>query len=111
MADLNHFRNCIQSVINEYAQRRSNQKDVEVQTIFDTERDHYQLLYLGWEGYKRIFYPIIHIDIRGDKIWIQDNATEEAIADDLMDLGIKRGDIVLGFHHPSLRQYTDFAAV
>ena len=111
MLDLKHARNSIQSVIGEYAQRRSNQHDVEVQSIFDTEHDHYQLLYMGWEGYKRIFYPIIHIDIQGDKIWIQHNITEELVADDLMNLGIGRHDIVLGLHHPSMRPYTDFAAV
>ncbi len=111
MLDLTHARNCIQAAIGEYAQHRANQKDVEVQTIFDTEHDHYQLLYMGWEGYKRIFYPIIHIDIQGSKIWIQHNITEELIADDLMNLGIDRHDIVLGLHHPSMRPYTDFATV
>jgi hypothetical protein len=107
--ELKHARDCIQSVIAEYAQNRSNQKDVEVQIIFDTINDHYQLLYMGWEGYKRIFYPIIHIDIQGDKIWLQHNITEELVADDLMNQGIARHDIVLGLHHPSMRAYTDFA--
>ncbi len=111
MLDLNHTRTCVQSVISEYAQRRRNQKDVEVQTIYDTEHDRYQLLYMGWDGYKRIFYPIIHIDIQDSKIWIQHNITEELIADDLMYLGIDRHNIVLGLHHPSMRQYTDFAVV
>lgn len=111
MLDLKYTRNCIQSAISEYAQRRSNQKDVEVQMMFDTEHDHYQLLYMGWQGYKRIFYPIIHIDIQGDKVWIQHNITEELVADDLMNLGIDRHDIVLGLHHPSMRPYTDFAPV
>ncbi len=66
---------------------------------------------MGWEGYKRVFYPIIHIDIQGGKIWIQHNITEELVADDLMNLGIDRYDIVLGLHHPSMRPYTDFATV
>jgi XisI protein len=111
MADISFFRNCIQSVLTEYSQRRANQTDVKTQTIFDTDRDHYQLLYMGWDGYKRVFYPIIHIDIQNDKIWIQHNVTEELVADDLMNLGVDRNNIVLGVHHPSLRPYTDFAAV
>jgi hypothetical protein len=111
MAELNHIRSCIQVVFTEYAQRRANQKEVEVQIIFDTDRDHYQLLYMGWKGYKRIFYPFIHIDIQDGKVWIQHNATEELIADDLMNLGINRDDIVLGLHHPSLRLNTDFAVI
>jgi XisI protein len=111
MLDINHTRSCIESVITEYAERRANQQDVEVHSIFDTKHDRYQLLYMGWEGYKRIFYPIIHVDIQGDKVWIQHNVTEELVADDLMKLGVDRHDIVLGLHHPSMRQYTDFAVV
>jgi XisI protein len=111
MADLNHFRDCIQSVLIEYAERRSNQKDVEAQVMFDIDRNHYQLFYIGWEGQQRVFYPIIHVDIQGDKIWLQHNVTEELVADDLMKLGIDRNDIVLGLHHLSLRPYTDFAVV
>ncbi len=111
MADISFFRDCIQSVLTEYSQRRENQIDVQTQIILDTDRDHYQLLYMGWDGYKRVFYPIIHIDIQNDKIWIQHNVTEELIADDLMNLGVHRNNIVLGVHHPSLRPYTDFAAI
>jgi hypothetical protein len=110
MADLTQLRTAIQTLLTDYAQRRANQKDVEVQMIFDTDRDHYQLLYIGWQGKKRILSPILHLDIQAGKIWIQHNGTEELIADDLMALGIQRDQIVLGLHHPSLRPYTDFAA-
>ncbi|NEQ08851.1 MAG: XisI protein, partial [Moorea sp. SIO4E2] len=40
------------------AQRASQQTiapEYEVQTVFDTEQDHYQLLYVGWRGNKRDF--------------------------------------------------------
>lgn len=82
---------------------------MEAQLLFDAERD--QLLYMGWDGFKQVFYPIVHIDVRDGKVWIQHNATEEEIADDLISLGIDRQEIVLGMHHPSLRPYTDFAVV
>jgi XisI protein len=36
----------------------------------------------------RFFIPIIHLDVRDGKVWIQHNATEEE-ADDLMGLGIE----------------------
>ena len=72
MADLTQLRTAIQTLLADYAQRRANQKDVEVQMIFDTDRDHYQLLYIGWQGKKRILSPILHLDIQAGKIWIQD---------------------------------------
>jgi XisI protein len=33
----------------------------------------------------------------------------EAIADDLMERGVPAQDIVLGFHSPSKRKFTEFA--
>ncbi|MEQ8538230.1 MAG: element excision factor XisI family protein [Coleofasciculus sp. D1-CHI-01] len=43
------------------------------------------------------------------KVWIQLNNTEAHLADELMKLGVNREDIVLGFHSPYMRQFTDFA--
>jgi hypothetical protein len=66
-------------------------------------------MYIGWENKQRVFGPVIHIDIKEGKVWIQWNGTEEQVADDLMALGISREDIVLGFHPPYMRKFTEFA--
>lgn len=80
-----------------------------LQTIFDVERDHYQLMYTGWENDRRVFGPLLHIDIQNGKVWIQWNDTEANVADDLMALGVQRQDIVLGFQPLYMWQFTDFA--
>ncbi|BAU11123.1 FdxN element excision controlling factor protein [Leptolyngbya sp. NIES-3755] len=51
----------------------------------------------------------IHSSLVGGKIWVQYDDTEEGIAGDLMEAGVSRDDIVLGFRHPKLRQHTGFA--
>lgn len=79
-----------------------------MQTLFDSEQDHYQLLYVGWRGNKRSFGCILHLDIKGGKIWIQHDGTEVGIANQLVELGVPKQDIVLAFHEPEIRQYTDF---
>jgi XisI protein len=50
-----------------------------------------------------------HLDIKDGKIWIQWNGTEDDIAAELVALGVPKHDIVLGFHTPVLRQYTEYA--
>lgn len=52
---------------------------------------------------------IITIDIKDGKIWVQHNGTERGIAQDLLELGVPKQDIVLAFHSPTRRKYTDFA--
>ncbi|RMG69569.1 MAG: hypothetical protein D6722_10035 [Bacteroidetes bacterium] len=41
-------------------------------------------------------------------IWVQRDATEYGVANELVDLGVPREDIVLGFQAPFNRPYTDF---
>lgn len=105
------YRQYIRHLLSERAQRSSRQKNAqeyEVQTIFDSEHDHYQLLYVGWRGDKRDFGCILHLDIKGGKIWIQHDGTEEGIANRLVEMGVPKQDIVLAFHEPYVRQFTDF---
>lgn len=105
------YRQYIRQLLSERAQRASRPRtaqEYEVQTIFDTEHDHYQLLHVGWRENHRHFGCVLHLDIKGGKIWIQHDGTEEGIANRLVELGVPHQDIVLAFHEPSIRQYTDF---
>jgi hypothetical protein len=50
-----------------------------------------------------------HVEIKGDKIWIQQDGTEQGIAADLVAAGIPKDRIVLGFKSPQRRGNTQFA--
>ncbi|MEM9356044.1 MAG: XisI protein, partial [Pseudomonadota bacterium] len=77
---------------------------------FHEKRDHYQWLHLGWrDEMLREFGAIVHVDIIGDKIYIERDGTEVGIANELVDRGVPKSDIVLAFHAPYKRKYTDFA--
>ncbi|MDI9638035.1 XisI protein [Oscillatoria amoena NRMC-F 0135] len=105
------YRQYIQQLLSERAKRASpqqNAQEYEVQTVFDTERDHYQLLYVGWRGSRREFGCILHLDIKDGKIWIQHDGTEVGMANQLVELGVPKTDIILAFHEPEIRQFTDF---
>ncbi len=110
MGKLDEYRQYIQEMLGKYASYKPAYGEVEVETIFDTVRDHYQIVYIGWENKRRVYGCSIHIDIKNEKIWIQWNATEIDIADELVEMGVPKQDIVVGFHSPSIRRFTDFAA-
>lgn len=106
------YRQYIQQIIEQRANNvliQENTQEYEVQTIFDVERDHYQLLYVGWRENKRDFGCVLHLDIKGGKIWIQHDGTEVGVANQLLEMGVPKQDIVLAFNEPEIRQYTDFA--
>lgn len=110
MGKLEHYRNCIQKVLEDYQKlRSSSREEIEVQAIFDPKRDHYQIVLVGWQEYRRTYGCALHLDLKGEKVWIQHNGTEIDIANQLVELGIPKQDIVLGFQAPYKRKYTEFA--
>ncbi|BAZ31215.1 XisI protein [Cylindrospermum sp. NIES-4074] len=109
MDKLEKYRSYIENILREYSQYKPSYGDVELELLLDRERDHYQLMSVGWHGEKRIHGIMLHIDIKDGKIWIQHNGTERGIAQDLLELGVPKQDIVLAFHSPTRRKYTDFA--
>lgn len=111
MATIEIYRNYIQQLLSERAQRSMKANpNVKAQTIFDVERDHYQLVYVGWKRNGiRDYGCLLHLDIKDGKIWIQYDGTEDGIANELVALGVPKNDIVLGFQPPSVRKFTEFA--
>jgi hypothetical protein len=67
------------------------------------------LVHVGWHGDRRIYGCILHLDIRDKKIWLQHNGTENDIAAGLVEMGVAKTDIVIGFHSPFKRQFTEYA--
>lgn len=102
-------RRIIRDLISKYAKERPSVGEVEVEVVFDEANDHYELINNGWVGHQRIHGPLIHIDIRGGKVWIQHDGIEDGIAEELVEAGIPRDRIVLAFKHPSRRPLTDYA--
>ncbi len=109
MDEVNDYRRIVRRLIEEYSQYRPAVGEVEVEVIFDERQDHYELIQAGWQGHRRIHGILIHVDIRGDKIWIQHDGTEEGIANDLVAAGVPKDRIVLAFKSPGVRPLTGFA--
>lgn len=109
MAQLEQYRQHVQEVIRQHGSHPPSYGEVELQLIFDTERDHYQLVHAGWHNNRRKYGCLIHIDIKEGKIWIQYDGTESGVANELVALGVPPSAIVLAYQPPYARVYTPFA--
>ncbi len=83
---------------------------VDAELIIDEERDNYLWLTVGWSGDERIDGVTFFARIRDGKFWIEEDWTEDGIATELVEAGVPKEDIVLAFHEPEMRAYTEFAA-
>ena len=109
MAKVAQYRQYIQEVIRRHSAHPVTYGEVELQRIFDTEHDDYQLVHAGWHKAHRQYGCLMHMDIKDGKIWIQHDGTEVGVANELVELGVPKEDIVLAYHAPYQRQYTGFA--
>lgn len=108
MEKLPKYRELVERLIKDYGQYKPRYGDIEVQTICDREQDHYQLLNVGWHGNRRVRGCVLQIDIKNEKIWIQHDGTEIGVANELVEWGVPKEDIILAYHAPYKRQYTGF---
>ncbi|MCC6724952.1 MAG: XisI protein [Saprospiraceae bacterium] len=52
---------------------------------------------------------VMHFDIKDEKVWFQRNITEHEAVDVLMERGVVKEDLVLGFRPVYARGYAGFA--
>jgi hypothetical protein len=110
MDKLNQHRTLIKKILTNYAQTANKSPDgVETQLVFDEERNHYMAFRTGWWGKKRIHSAVIYVRLHNGKIWIEEDWTEDGIATELLEAGVAKEEIILAFHHPTMRRYSEFA--
>jgi hypothetical protein len=106
-----HYRKLIKTHLSKIAEvcNRRPPPGVETLCAFDQERDLYLLLSTGWTQHRRERGVILFVRIRDDKIWIEEDWTEDGIANELVRAGVPKQDIVLAFQPPEMRPHTEFA--
>lgn len=115
MDKLETYRSVIQKLLTEYYKMANTQvtenREVEAsdRLALDDKSDQYLWFRFGWKEKKQIQYIIMYLCIKNGKIWVEADATNLCVVDDLLSADIPQSDIVLGFHHPSKRVSTEFA--
>ena len=104
-----NYQEIIEKVLSDYANFLGDDELVQNELVFDRTRDRYLLVETGWENGRRTYGTLLHLDIINGKIWIQQDGTEQGIANELVALGVPKDHIVLGFKSLQRRQITEFA--
>jgi len=100
----------VRRVFEEIAALMPSEDDLRTELVIDETAGHYQLGQVGWERDRRVDDIYLHVDVSDDKVWVQHDGTDLKVAEMLVKEGIPRDQIVLAFHPPRLRKFTDFAA-
>lgn len=111
MEKIEKYKNIARGIVQKLGNRLGNEKDFETQVITDEERGHYMVFNNGWrDGQHRIYGCIVHIEVKQNgKIWLHHDGTELIIGQMLLDAGVPKKELVVGFHAPVMREDTEFA--
>jgi hypothetical protein len=113
MDPLIEYRGLVKGLLSEFAAWANQTPPPNHETIcvFDEERDHYVLLNVTWAQYRCVRSAQVFVRLQNGKIWIEEDWTEEGLATQLLERGVPKDDIVLAFHPPEVRPFTEFAVV
>jgi hypothetical protein len=111
MDQVARFRQVVKAILNQYHTLDQSQPTPGIQSFcaFDEIRDHYFLGQVGWDRTGRTCANTVYIRISEGKIWVEEDMTEDGITQDLLEAGISRQDIILGFQHPQERSLGELA--
>ena len=103
------YRMIVKRILSQHAEQIPSHGKIETLPLFDDLQNNYALLDVGWDRMGRVHAVILHLRLQNGKVWIEQDGTEEGIAEELLAAGIPREDIVLGFYRPERRAITEFA--
>jgi len=110
MDKLSFHREAIKSVLQKHKEVVSRAKsEIENLFVFDEATDNYTWVRFGWTSNGRLESITAFIRLLNDKIYIEEDLTEDGIANELIEKGVSQKDIVLAFQQPEVRQFTEFA--
>lgn len=109
MDKIDSFRGIIKQILSQHAEHTLGYGDIETIPTFDERNDSYLLLDVGWGKTGRVYAVSLHLRIKENKIWVERDNTDVGITEELLEAGIEKEDIVLGFYRPDRRKITEFA--
>ena len=100
----------LQSLILKYAAYKPRYTPNEWQPICDKGRGEYLLLkfVLGKDGESKDKYPIFHFRLKNGKVYVEENNTDSDIVAELLELGIKKQDLILANYSISKHKQNEF---
>ena len=89
---------------------RISDPDYELYLIADEINHNYLICQNVWrKDGTRIYGCYLHVRIKNEKIYVEYDGTDIGFADVFVEEGVPKTDIVLAFHSPNKRPYTEFA--
>ena len=79
MATVTNYHPILVDLLHQYAHNPSH-GEIESEIVIDRERNHYEIMHVGWDGSRRVHGSVLHLDLKNGKIRIQHDGTAPDVA-------------------------------
>lgn len=109
MEKLKKYQQILTTFFTERAAIQDAQRNgLKAHLVINNDNTDFVLLKMGWKDKLFVHTVTFHIEIKEGKAWIYENKTDIDLAKILVDMGIAKEDIELGYLPPILRQYAEY---
>jgi hypothetical protein len=108
MDQVKQYRPIIERILGDHLEFLGDDTQVEAVRIVDKNGENYLLIEIGWEPPRRVYNVILHVRLKDDKIWIEQDWTREGVGSQLVDAGVPATLVELGYQPPEMRPYVAF---
>ncbi|MGB0930663.1 MAG: element excision factor XisI family protein [Chitinophagales bacterium] len=110
MDKINNYKQIIQKAFEYQASKFNHPLPYAGTRVYIGEnKNHFILMDIGWKGKIYLHRILYTVEIINDKIWIHEDNTDTDLIGKLLDAGIPKKDIVLGFVPLYAREIEGFA--
>jgi hypothetical protein len=110
MDKMKKYRKIAKKIVEDIAAWSASSKNIETMSAIDSDQGQYLLLSDAWLDDKRIYGPLIHIEVKKDgKVWLRHDGTDLEVGQQLLDAGILATDLVPAFYDPATRLHAGYA--
>ena len=103
MDKITTYQNIINHILSKWTNySNTDMPNVKYELLVDENKCNYILYVIGWHNNNYHHDWVYHLQIKGDKIWIHEDRTDEPIANVLIQKGIDQSAIVLGYMSPKI---------
>jgi hypothetical protein len=107
---LNRYKRICRQIVERHAAMPSEPTSVESLAVCDSESGNYLLMDIGWYPKERAHYVVVHLRVKGGKVWVEYDGVEYGIAKDLIEAGIPEEDVVWPSNERDRRRFTELVA-
>jgi XisI protein len=111
MDKLTYYKSVVLDLMNDIVKSfETASNPIKVQLIVDESHGQFLLYQNDWRNERRMYGAMLHLEVTSAaKIWLHHDGTDLVIAESLLEAGVPKEDIVLGFRAPVVRPDTGFA--